>query len=380
MSPEEIKIDNFFLASVCLSGRIGCKRSKQLLKYFSDGASIWKADRDQLLISQLSEQIIDSLIHFRNQYPDCPEQLAEFCRREKIKLCSIRDENYPEILKEIEESAPTILYYRGELKPREPRIAIVGTRQATSYGIKTALKMAREIAASGITVVSGAATGIDTFAHKGALETGRTVAVLGEGLAVVQPKEKQKLLDRISENGAVISELGPRITAKKGTFPQRNRIIAGLSDGVVVVEAGERSGAISTAGYAGDYGKILFAVPGNIDREKSRGCHVLIRDGAILTRNFRDILEDCKFNFVDNKIEENKINVENPVDKKINLPELEGNEKIIFDLIPSEIAISVDDLAANLEEFSMSEINSTLTSLEAKGYIIMDDFGNYIHN
>ena len=368
MSPEEIKIDNFFLASVCLSGRIGCKRSKQLLKYFADGEKIWKADREELLMTKLSEQIVDSLVSFRNQYPDCPEQLAEFCQREKIKLCSIRDENYPEILKEVGESAPALLYYRGVLKPREPRISIVGTRQATPYGANNATKIAKELAARGITIVSGAAMGVDTYAHEGALKAGRTVAVLGEGLAVVQSKEKQKLLDRICENGAVLTEIAPRITAKKGTFPQRNRIIAGLASGTVVIEAGEKSGAIITADFAGDFGRLVFALPGNIDREKSQGCHKLIRDGAILITGSNDIVEDCKFNFVDDK------NIKN------DLSDLTDNEKIIFDLIPSEIAISVDDLAANLEEFSMSEINSTLTSLDAKGYIIMDDFGNYIRS
>ena len=290
---------------------------------------------------------------------------------------------------------------KGELRPNDPRIAIVGTRHPTQTGLRTARSFGEEIARTGITVVSGAAYGIDMAAHEGALKTGRTVAILGEGLEVVMSSEKRKFLERIIENGAVISEYSPNAVATKGTFPHRNRIIAGLSVGVVVVEAGESSGAMNTAQHAGDYGRLTFAVPGSIYEEKSKGCHELIRDGVILARSAEDVIEDCKFNIGFGNINP-YLNLEfespsptihsndtsiptpnilpqpQPKSKTVALPDLEGNEEMILNIIPTNQSISTEEISAKLDTLELSEITSTLLNLEVKELIREESFGNYI--
>ena len=367
-------MENYFIASILLTEQIGCVRAKLLLEHFGSGEAIWTAQRDELEKVNLPATIIDAFTNFRSSHPDCPEQLREYCETKSIKLCSINDENYPSILRSMLDK-PALLYYKGELKANEPRIAIVGTRRPTQYGLKIAYNWGREIAGTGITVVSGAAYGIDTAAHKGAMQTGRTVAVLGEGLEVIN-SDKRKFLDKIIENGAVISEYSPNTHPKKGHFPRRNRIIAGLSVGVVVVEAGESSGAMNTAWHAGHYGRLLFAVPGSIHEEKSRGCHQLIREGAILSRSSKDIIMDCE-----NNIEKEKINLNSdPEIKPIELPLLESNEALVYDIIPIDNSISTEEISIKLDTLELSDIMSVLLNLEMKDLIIERTPGNYIRS
>ena len=386
------------MASVCLTDQIGCMRARHLLNYFGSGEAIWTAPIDSLEETNLSKNIINLFTHFRRMHPSCPEQLREFCEKRRIKLCSISDTDYPEILRSLPDP-PVLFYYKGELRPNDPRIAIVGTRHPTQTGLRTARSFGEEIARTGITVVSGAAYGIDTAAHEGALKSGRTVAILGEGLEVVS-SEKRRFLDRIIENGAVISEYSPnaRVTSK-GTFPHRNRIIAGLSVGVVVVEAGESSGAMNTAQHAANYGRLTFAVPGSIYEEKSKGCHELIRDGVVLARSAADVIEDCKLNInfesVDNNLSLN-FNPEPVVPattpqnsfpppikqiksepKPMELPKLEGNEELIFDIIPTDHTISIEEISARLDTLEMSVISATLLNLEIKDLIYEETDGNY---
>ena len=410
-------MENYFIASVCLTEQIGCMRAKHLLDYFGSGEAIWSAPIDALEKTNLQKNIINLFAHFRRMHPHCPEQLREYCEKRKIKLCSIYDTNYPEILKSLPD-APVLLYYKGELRPNDPRIAIVGTRQPTKIGVKTAYSFGEEIARTGITVVSGAAFGIDMAAHEGALKSGRTVAILGEGLEAVVSYEKRKFLDRIIENGAVITEYSPNASATKGTFPHRNRIIAGLSVGVVVVEAGESSGAMNTAQHAGNYGRLTFAVPGSIYEEKSKGCHELIRDGVILARSAADIIEDCKFNIEFDTVNpylnlnfnpdpvtppapaptpslssnSNSTSIPMPISKPIpkatpqikhkeeptKLPNLEGTEEAIFSIIPENKSISTEEISAILDTFELSDIMSTLLNLEMKDLINEETPGNYI--
>ena len=382
MEPVTNEIDNYFIASVCLTDRIGCIRAKLLLEYFGSGKAIWQAPKKILEKTNLPKSIINLLDHFRRMHPNCPEQLREYCEKRKIKLVGINDTNYPKILKSLPD-APVLLYYKGELRPNDPRIAIVGTRQPTRVGLKTAQQFGEEIARSGITVVSGAAFGIDMAAHEGALKTGRTVAILGEGLEAVMSSEKRKFLDRIIENGAVITEYSPNTAATKGTFPHRNRIIAGLSVGVVVVEAGESSGAMNTAQHAANYGKLTFAVPGSIYEDKSRGCHELIRDGVILARSASDIIEDCKFNIDSEKLnfksEYKQMEILNPEpeSEQVKPLMLEDNEKLVFDVIPKGSSISTEEISIKLDDLAASEIQSILLNLEMKELIIEGNDGNY---
>lgn len=216
---------------------------------------------------------------------------------EGIAKITIEDESYPMVLKKIPD-APKTLYYKGDIKPNELRFAVVGTRRCSSYGKQTALEISGGLSEAGVVVVSGLAPGIDTYAHLAATERGkRTIAVLGTGLdeKSIYPKENIELARKIVElGGCLISEYPPGTWGNRFTFPQRNRIISGLSAGVLVVEAKERSGALITANYAFSQKRKVFAVPGSISSSNSRGPHNLIKGGAKLVDNVNDILKELK--------------------------------------------------------------------------------------
>jgi len=221
--------------------------------------------------------------------------MSNFLHPFEIKKVSIEDDFYPKLLKGIS-GAPKILYWRGELKKEERCFAIVGTRRCSEYGKEIAFSIAKDLSGAGLTIVSGMARGIDTFAHKGALEGGgRTIAVLGTGLdeKSIYPQENLKLAKTILKNGGcLISEYSPGTRGTQFTFPERNRIISGLSLGVLVVEAKTKSGALITAEWARKQGKKVFAIPGSIHSLNSKGCHLLIKRGAKLVETVNDILEE----------------------------------------------------------------------------------------
>ena len=202
------------------------------------------------------------------------------------------DDRYPALLGVI--ATPPVLHVRGSLEPSDGlAIAIVGSRRPTPYGVEMAESLAAELAARGITIVSGFARGIDTAAHRGALTGGgRTLAVLGNGLDIVYPPENRDLATTIERRGALVSQFRRGTKPMAYNFPARNRTLAGLALGVVVVEAAERSGALITAGFAGDLGREVFAVPGRVTSELSRGPHGLLRDGAILVRDWADVVQE----------------------------------------------------------------------------------------
>ncbi|MDP2864146.1 MAG: DNA-processing protein DprA [bacterium] len=214
---------------------------------------------------------------------------------EEIKTINIQNKNYPNLLKEIKDP-PEILYVRGELNPNEQCFAVVGTRICSPYGKQVALEIAGELAETGLIVVSGLAPGIDTFAHTAAVERNkRTIAVLGTGAdeKSIYPQSNLKLAQRILETGGcLISEYPPGTPGSKFTFPQRNRIISGLSLGVLVVEAKQKSGALITANWAKKQGRKIFAVPGPVHSLNSKGPHYLIKTGAKLVENANDILKE----------------------------------------------------------------------------------------
>ena len=226
---------------------------------------------------------------------------------EKIKIVKLEDKEYPLLLKKIA-NPPKILYIKGELLKKEKCFAIVGTRRSSNYGKEIAFSIAKDLSEAGLTIVSGMARGIDTFAHKGALEGegparnashsdagGRTIAVLGTGIdeKSLYPKENLKLARKILENkGCLVSEYPPGSPGLKQNFPERNRIISGLSLGVLIVEAKFGSGALITANWAKIQGKKIFALPGSIHFPNSQGCHFLIKQGAKLAENANDILKE----------------------------------------------------------------------------------------
>lgn len=216
----------------------------------------------------------------------------EFCREQGIDLVSLSSPDYPTALKRIYDPPP-VLYQLGAVVPAdEIAIAIVGSRHASLYGLGVAERLGRSLSLAGFTVVSGLARGIDQAAHRGALAAGgRTIAVLGSGLLEIYPPEHVDLAKQIAVQGALLSEAMPNQPARGNLFPRRNRIVTGLSLGVIIVEAAERSGALISAGLATEQGRDVFAVPGRVDSRLSRGCHKLIRDGAILVESVDDVLE-----------------------------------------------------------------------------------------
>lgn len=205
------------------------------------------------------------------------------------------DDDYPRLLREIHDP-PIGLYFLGDYRLADPCVAIVGSRRSTLYGQSVAKKVGAELARLGFCVVSGLARGIDTAAHEGALSVdGRTAAVLGCGLDIIYPPENLELYRRIGDSGAVLSEFPFGRRADRQSFPMRNRVIAGLCEAVIVVETDTAGGAMITARFAAEQGRTVFAVPGRIDQATSRGCHQLLRDGAVLFTSVDDVLEELNY-------------------------------------------------------------------------------------
>lgn len=375
-------MNKYFIATMSGAQWLGNMSILRLLKFFkNDAKAAWSAEKTELKKAGLTRNAVESFVDFRSTHYDAPERLADYCYRKRFGLCSYVDEDYPPILREIS-SPPAFFYYRGTIQPFVERIAIVGTRHNTDYGQKVALELAENLTATGLTIVSGAARGIDTFAHRGALKHGRTVAVLGYGLNWVYPRENKKLLEQIAENGLVMSEFHPNFEANEGTFPQRNRIISGLCRGVIVVEAGQKSGALNTAQWAADDSRDVFCVPGRIYSEMSVGCHALIRDGARLIRNAWDVLDFYDFDMLKLSLQKNSSLQENISKQKI-LPvpktppvELDGVNAKIFELIPADAFITEDEILDRVDDVAPHELPQILLELELKNCIV-ENAGRY---
>lgn len=241
----------------------------------------------------ISQQVARAVVSF--PWRDALDRELRVIETRGLGLIRFGDEGYPELLAAIH-SPPPILYVRGTIEPKDRvAVAIVGSRQASQYGSAMAEQISGELAERGVTIVSGMARGIDAAAHRSALRAaGRTIAVLGCGLGVTYPPEHAELADQIADQGALISEFPIFTPPKPGHFPQRNRIISGLARGVVVIEAGLKSGAMITANYALEQGREVFAVPGQVTSRSSRGCHQLIKMGAKLTEGWEDIWEEIE--------------------------------------------------------------------------------------
>ena len=273
----------------------------------------------------------------------------------EIKEISIEDGNYPKLLKEIKD-APEVLYYRGELKPEENCFAVVGTRMCSPYGKQVALEIAGDLAEAGLTIVSGLAPGIDTFSHQVAVERGkRTIAVLGTGLdeKSIYPQSNLKLAKKILETGGcLISEYPPGTRGTQFTFPQRNRIISGISLGVLVIESKQKGGALITANYGFEQNRKVFAVPGPIHSSNSRGCHYLIKKGAKLVENANDILKELNL----------------PLKEVGSFYEGENeDENLILNVLREEV-LDIDKIIEKTK-LSAAKVASTLAILEIKGKV-----------
>jgi DNA processing protein len=294
VSPGELKVYaecQLKLLRLALVEGIGPRRHQLLLSHFGTIDAVLAANSDQLLGVPGIGPIHAARIASAGKRE--LTQLLQRCRDHELWMWFPNMAEYPQLLREIPDP-PLVLFGRGDWRPTDRySVAIVGTRRPTAYGRRQAQRLAASVVQAGLVVVSGLARGIDAEAHQTALDHGgRTIAVLGSGLLRVYPSEHQQLAARISKNGVLLSEAPPLRQAVAGAFPQRNRVISGLSTGVVVVEAAERSGALITARHAMEQGRDVFAVPGPADSPQSRGCHQLLRDGAKLVESVDDILEE----------------------------------------------------------------------------------------
>ena len=276
---------------------VGPVRVRQLLEHFGDAPAILRASRQQLLATRgIGEDTAEAIVCWETTINLDAElkRIADF----GCQIFTQQDEEYPPHLREIYDP-PVVLYVKGTLTARDRNaVAIVGSRQTTHYGLEVARKLAYQLGYVGVTVVSGGARGIDTAAHQGVLNAkGRTIAVLGTGINFVFPPENAELFERIAASGAIVTQFPFNRPPDKQSFPIRNRIVAGMTLGTVVVEASLTSGALITANFATEYGRQIFAVPGRIDSPRSKGCHELIKKGAKLCEGAEDILSEFEYLF-----------------------------------------------------------------------------------
>jgi len=340
---------------------LGLRSANNLIRHFKHPEAVLEANRDELEAQGIPPEIADDLLSSKS----AQRAEQEWAKAEElgVKIVDILDPVYPPLLREIFDP-PIVLYLRGKKwEPDLPQVAIVGTRRPTGYGINCAERLAEDLAARGLAVTSGLARGLDAAAHRGALRAGVTYAVFGSGLDFVYPKENRKLADLVEENGAVISEFPLGTPPSPQNFPIRNRIIAGMSLGVAVVEAAEYSGSLITVRLALESGREIFAVPGNITSPNSFGPHVLIRQGAKLVSNWQDVVEELP----------------HPIRERIFAPlvaqmqaapepKLDGAEAKVWRLLSLQEAISIDTLLAKLP-MSTSEVYSALLALEISEYV-----------
>lgn len=334
---------------------LGPVRIRLLIQYF--GSALNALNTDPAIIAQFPDFGVKVSEGFKrwNQTNDWKKN-RELADRYGASIIPYTSPQYPKRLLEIPDF-PVLLYVKGSLIPADTQnIAVIGTRQASIYGLEMAGKLSQELAANGFTVVSGLARGIDTAAHEGALRRGRTIAVIGSGLADIYPRENSRLAEQISENGALISEFPMNTPPDKQNFPQRNRIVSGMTLGTVLVEAPLKSGASITVDRALAYNRKVFAVPGRVDQESFRGNHHLIKNGqAKLIENANDIIScfDDLFSFSANKSAERSQGI-------VLAPE----ERNFLSLLPTQ-ELTIDEIV-HLTKIPVMRINMMLMSLILK--------------
>lgn len=337
--------------------KFGPIKFKKLKNYFPDIESAYKASYKDYLEAGLEEKIAEEFMIFKHQID--PDKLLEKLNKEKLSALTIEDPAYPKLLKQIYDP-PFILYYRGRLEAFDGfLLAVVGARKYSDYGRQVAEKLVRELVLSNLTIVSGLALGIDALAHTAAIEAGgKTIAVLGSGLDQqnIYPSQNRYLADKIQAHGGLIlSEYPIGTMPLKHHFPQRNRIVSGLSSATLVIEASEKSGALITAFHALEQNREVFAVPGSIYSGVSEGANRLIAMGAKLVTGAKDIIETMNLTEAAAYIENKKI-----------IPETAEEELILGRL--SYEPLHIDELK-QLTRLDTAVINSTLTIMEMKGLV-----------
>lgn len=351
--------------------KLGPVTIKKLLDRFGDIEKVWRADPGDIQkIDGLNKAAAKAFLENRDKI-DLESEIEKVAKN-NIKVFTLEDEEYPGNLKNIYDPPP-VIYVKGNiLKADLKAIAIVGTRRASRYGLEFAGKLAAELASAGITVISGLALGIDTSAHKGALSAGgRTIAVLGCGVDIVYPPQNRGLAGEIEQSGAIVSEFPMGTGTEKGNFPRRNRIISGLSLGVIVVEGHFDSGAMITAKYAVDQGREVFAVPGNVQLDQSKGPHWLIKQGAKLVENVEDVLEELNLKLPTSNL---KIKSQMPKAKPDNLSPEEDKIYSSLSFEPKHLDVITNDTGLPVHRVSshlmMMEIKKIVRQLPGKMFVL----------
>ncbi|MDL1963235.1 MAG: DNA-processing protein DprA [Deltaproteobacteria bacterium] len=360
----------FALKGVC---GIGNYIFKRLFDRFGAPELVFEASQDDLLrIKGITPRIVSAIN--KRTIPESVKKDFDLVMKKGYQIVTMSDPAYPSLLLQIPDPPP-FLYVFGNLGNSIKNIAVVGSRNATSYGISITKRLCEELSALDFTIVSGMAVGIDTAAHTGTLMAkGKTIAVLGSGLEKVYPHKNLKLSHKIAEQGAVISEFPLLEKPEPHNFPIRNRIISGISLGTVIVEATKKSGSLITARLASEQGREVFAVPGNINSFKSIGTHGLIKQGAKLVENTQDIVEELSHyltttNVLNNKVKHEDKPEDKPEDKtdKLKPPSLPLEEKLVFDALDS-YPVHIDDL---VQKTSMKpgKLSGILLKLELEGIV-----------
>ena len=346
------------LVQINLTKGIGTVTYKALLKRFGTNKAILSARKEELVrVPGIGQKLAQNIINSSSNKDVANEfKIAE---KNSVKIVPYYSDDYPKNLKAIYDP-PLVLYIKGEIVEDDIiALAVIGSRSCTYYGQVQAEKISRSLVQKGFTIISGMARGIDTIAHNFALKSGgRTIAVLGCGLCTIYPKENKLIANRIIENGALVSELPLSTPPDNRNFPPRNRIISGLSLGVVIVEAALRSGSLITAQWALDHGKEVFAIPGPIDSARSKGTHKLIKEGAKLVESTDDIIEEL------GPLSESLKTINGVETKDLRTLRFNGQEAKVFSTL-SNFPLGIDDII-NATRLPPSVVASTLMILEIK--------------
>jgi DNA processing protein len=343
---------NFILSESLKSARI-------ITHHFSSVEEVFRSSKRDLQLLGLDEEIAEALSS--QDLLDQAGREMDQLERAGFSVLTFQDECYPQCLREIFDP-PLVMYCAGKMDTlNKPAVSVIGARKPTPYGRAVAERLAHDLSARGLVIVSGMARGIDSIAHWGALKEGETIAVLGSGLRWIYPKENKSLFQKIVENGLALSEYPLKSPPLKYHFPKRNRIIGGLSLGVVVVEGTKKSGSLITARLALEVGREVMAIPGNITSELSGGTNRWIKDGAKLVEDWNDVVEELPLTVREKIFSKEK-------KKPRELPSLSEEEKGIYELLSSDTLVSVDELVEK-SNLSVSEVLSILLSLEIKDLV-----------
>jgi DNA processing protein len=342
---------------------VGAVRMQALIQHFGELKLAWKAAPAELAGAGLGLKLIERVVQARSQVN--LDQVWARIESQGIKILTWQDAAYPQRLKEIEQPPP-VLYIRGEYLPDDLfAVAIVGTRRVTPYGRQITEELAAYLAGNGITVVSGLARGVDAIAHQTALKAGgRTIGVLGSGVDKIYPPEHRQLAERMTESGSIVSDYAPGTPPDASNFPPRNRIISGLSLAVVVIEAGETSGALITAEFAAEQGREIFAVPGSILAPQSKGTNKLIQQGALPLLSVNDLMQALDLTRMGDQKAARKI-----------IPADETEARLMNVLGPQPL--HVDEIRSQTE-LPIEKVSAALALMELKGMVRQVGGMNYV--